>query len=175
MKVKNWLILILASILLVACSNEEETTKQGETEDIKELVHTYSVEDIEDETASITSKELIVTSEDETETVYPLPEDEFFVSIAPFINETHPCKDHSLTGCQGELVQESFDVTIEDETGNIVLEDTIQTEKNGFFDLWLPRDQTYNIKMEHDGKNVDAAFSTFEEDGTCITTMQLTE
>lgn len=173
MKLKNWLILILASILLVACSNEGETTEQGETEDIKELVHTYSVEDIEDETASITSKELIVTSEDETETVYPLPEDEFFVSIAPFINETHPCKDHSLTGCQGELVQESFDVTIEDEAGNIVLEDTIQTEQNGFFDLWLPRDQTYNIKMEHDGKNVDAEFSTYEDDGTCITTMQL--
>lgn len=173
MKMKNWLILILSSILLVACSNEGETAEQGETEDIKELVHTYSVEDIEDETASITSKELIVTSEDETETVYPLPEDEFFVSIAPFINETHPCKDHSLTGCQGELVQESFDVTIEDEAGNIVLEDTIQTEQNGFFDLWLPRDQTYNIKMEHDGKNVDAEFSTFEDDGTCITTMQL--
>src|SRR5699024_12737489 len=104
-----------------------------------------------------------------------LPIYEFFVSIAPFFKETQHCKDHSLTGCQGELVQESFDVTIEDETGNIVLEDTIQTEKNGFFDLWLPRDQTYNIKMEHDGKNVDAAFSTFEEDGTCITTIQLTE
>src|SRR5699024_12256084 len=145
----------------VACSNEEETTKQGETEDIKELVHTYSVEDIEDETASITSKELIVTSEDETETVYPLTEDEFFVSIAPFINETHPCKDHSLTGCQGELVQESFDITIEDKTGIIVLEDTIQTEKNGFFDLWFPRDKIYNIIMEHDGKNDVLAFYNY--------------
>lgn len=175
MKGKSRIILILASILLVACSDEGETTEKGQTEDIKELVHTYSVEDIEGETASITSKELIVTSEGETETVYPLPEDEFFVSIAPFIKETHPCKDHNLTGCQGELVQESFDVTIEDESGNVVLEDRIQTEKNGFFDLWLPRDQTYHIKMEHEGKSVDAAFSTFEEDGTCITTMQLTE
>lgn len=174
MKVKNWLILILASILLVACSNEEETTKQGETEDIKELVHTYSVEDIEDETASITSKELIVTSEDETETVYPLPEDEFFVSIAPFINETHPCKDHSLTGCQGELVEDTFDVFIEDTDGNVVVDETIHTMANGFFDLWLARDKTYNITIvNEEDKRVEGQFSTFEDDGTCITTLQL--
>src|SRR5699024_3917490 len=142
--------------------------------DIKELVHEYSVGDIKDETASITSEELIVTNNDESETVYALHEDEFFVSIAPFINETHPCTNHSLTGCQGEMVEEEFDIYIEDMEGNVVFEDILKTEANGFIDLWLPRNKTYNIIINHNEKKVESEFSTFEQDGTCITTMQLT-
>src|SRR5690625_7043516 len=165
--------MLLASVLLVACNNEI-ISEEGSTEDIKELVHEYSIGDIKNETASITSEELIITNNDESETVYPLPEDEFFVSIAPYINETHPCTNHSLTGCQGEMVEEEFDVYIEDMEGNVVLEDTLKTEENGFIDLWLTRNKTYNIIINHNGKKVDSEFSTFEQDGTCITTMQLT-
>ena len=173
MKFKLSLFMLLASVLLVACNNEI-ISEEGSTEDIKELVHEYSVGDIKDETASITSEELIVTNNDESETVYPLPEDEFFVSIAPFINETHPCTNHSLTGCQGEMVEEEFDIYIEDMEGNVVFEDTLKTEANGFIDLWLPRNKTYNIIINHNEKKVESEFSTFEQDGTCITTMQLT-
>jgi len=165
--------MLLFTIFLVACS-DDSISEEGYTEDIKGLVHEYSVGDISDETASITSKELIVTDQDDTETIYQLPEDEFFVSIAPFINETHPCTNHSLTGCQGELVEAEFDVYIEDEDGNVVIEDTLKTEANGFIDLWLPRDKNYNIIIHHDGKKVESEFSTFEQDGTCITTLQLT-
>lgn len=173
MKFKLSLFMLLASVLLVACNNES-ISEEGSTEDIKELVHEYSVGDIKDETATITSEELIVTNSDESETVYPLPEDNFFVSIAPFINETHPCTNHSLTGCQGEMVEEEFNIHIEDMEGNVVLDDTLKTEVNGFIDLWLPRDKTYNIAINHNGKKVESEFSTFEQDGTCITTMQLT-
>ena len=164
--------MLLASVLLVACSNDS-ISEEGYTEDIKGLVHEYSVGKIKDETASITSEDLIVTNNDESETVYPLPEDDFFVSIAPYINETHPCTNHSLTGCQGEMVEEEFDVYIEDMEGNVVLEKTLKTPANGFIDLWLPRDKTYNITINHNGKKVESRFSTFEQDRTCITTMQL--
>lgn len=166
-------MLLAAVLFVVACSNES-IPEEGSTEDVKELVHEYSVGDIKDETASITSEELIVTNSDEKETIYSLPEDEFFVSIAPFINETHPCTNHSLTGCQGEMVEEEFEVYIEDKEGNVVLEDTLRTEENGFFDLWLPRDKTYHITINHNGRKVESEFSTFKQDGTCITTMQLT-
>lgn len=169
-------IMLLLSVLLVACSNdraENSVTEEGSTEDIKELVQAYSVGDIEDESASITSTALIVTDSEENEEIYPLPEDEFFVSIAPYIDETHPCTNHSLTGCQGELVEKEFDIFIEDTEGNVVIEDTLKTEENGFIDLWLPRDKTYKIEINHDGKKVESEFSTFEDDGTCITTLQL--
>ena len=46
--------------------------------------------------------------------LYDLPKNEFFVSIAPYVNQTHPCTDHSLTSCQGEMIEKEFDVYIED-------------------------------------------------------------
>src|SRR5699024_5715029 len=123
--------------------------------------------------ASITSKELIVTEKDDSESVYPLPENEFFVSIAPFINETHPCTNHSLTSCQGELVNKDFDIFIEDMDGHVIIDGTMNSEANGFIDLWLPRDKTYRLKITHESQEVESEISTFENDGTCITTMQL--
>jgi len=78
-----------------------------------------------------------------------------------------------LTGCQGELIEKEIDLTIEDSEGNIIVDETVTSQVNGFIDLWLPRDETYKIKMSHDGKTVESEFSTFENDGTCITSMQL--
>ncbi|WP_274310431.1 CueP family metal-binding protein [Solibacillus daqui] len=168
---------IFAAVLLVACSEEntieENNPIKTETEEIKELVQDYSVRNITAKSVSITSKQLFVTDNDGTEQVYNLPKDEFFVSIAPYINETHPCDNHSLTGCQGEMVSEQFNVYIEDAEGNVLVDDTLITEANGFIDLWLPREQSFQIKIEHQGKTVESEFSTFENDGTCITTMQL--
>src|SRR5690625_2832841 len=138
-----------SSISLVACNSNDSVSEEINTQDLKELVHEYSIGDIKNETASITSEELIITNSNESETVYSLPEDEFFVSIAPYINETHPCTNHSLTGCQGEMVEEEFDVYIEDMEGNVMLEDTLKTQANGFIDLWLPQDKTYNIIINH--------------------------
>jgi len=173
MRTKFIAIILLMSILLAACSGKS-ASEELDSKDVKELVQNYSVGKITDQTASITSTQLIVTDSSDNESVYDLPEEEFFVSIAPFINETHPCENHSLTGCQGEMVDQDFDFYIEDMDGNIVLDETMNSESNGFIDLWLPRDQTYNIKISYEGKQVESEISTFEKDGTCITTMQLT-
>src|SRR5699024_9754641 len=134
----------------------------------------YSTKVSNDEvSASITSEELIVTDAKDKETTYDLPEDEFFVSIAPFVQETHPCSIHSLTGCQGELAEKEFDVFIEDEDGNIIIDEKLTSLKNGFIDLWLPRDKNFHVKIQYDSKTVESEISTFEGDNTCITTMQL--
>lgn len=95
MKWKAFAVSVLAVMMLAACGGEEsakeETPAQAdETVDIKQLVQNYSAANIEDETASITSQELIVQDSSQNEQVYKLPEDEFFVSIAPYINQTHP-------------------------------------------------------------------------------------
>lgn len=176
MKKKISMVLFGLLVLLASCRGEDnqEENALDEAIDIKELVHHYSTEDIADENASITSEQLIVTDNDgNEEAVYDLPEDEFFVSIAPFVQQTHPCEIHSLTGCQGEMVQEEFDVYIETAEGNVVIDETMQTEENGFIDLWLPRDETYTVEIRQDGKEVTSEISTFEDDFTCITTMQL--
>ena len=74
---------ILLSLMLVACSND--SSDGSEAKDTKEKVHEYSVGSFEDDvTASITSHELIV-NDNGKETTFDLPSDEFFVSIAPFV------------------------------------------------------------------------------------------
>lgn len=163
---------LLLSLVLVACTNDSGAPKEEEKQDIKEQVHAYSVGTFEDVTASITSHELIVTDKGK-KTSFDLPEDDFFVSIAPFVDTTHECAIHSLTGCQGELVEKDFDVYIQDDKGNVVVDKTIASLENGFIDLWLPRDRTYQVKIEYDGKTVESEISTFEGDDTCVTTMQL--
>lgn len=98
MNKRIWSMAFLSAGLLVACSNNEaeEVSETATVEkstadmDVKELVTAYSTKTKEAESASITSDELIVKEADGKEQVYDLPEDEFFVSIAPYINETHP-------------------------------------------------------------------------------------
>jgi hypothetical protein len=145
-----------------------------DAQSIKQLVHGFSMRSITAESASISSTQLIVKEDETVSTTYDLPEDEFFVSIAPYLNNTHPCAIHSLTGCQGELVEKEFYVTVIDPEGHPVLDkQAMKSQPNGFIDLWLPRDQTYQVTVEHDGKKAEAEISTFIEDDTCITTMQL--
>nr|WP_156645450.1 CueP family metal-binding protein [Lentibacillus sp. JNUCC-1] len=169
---------MLLTVLLAACGNsgneDAAPADNNEPEDIKTLVNDYSTGDYTDVQASITSEKLVVTDSDENETAYDLPDDEFFVSVAPFINQTHPCFDHSLTGCQGELVNKDIDVVIEDMDGNVIVDKTMTTPENGFLDFWLPRDETFRVQFSHDGKTVESELSTNEEDGTCVTDLQMT-
>ncbi|QHS24205.1 hypothetical protein GWK91_15435 [Virgibacillus sp. MSP4-1] len=175
MRVKTIIVTLLVAVVLAACSsNSNEETKNNQEVDIKKIVQDYSTDEITAQSASITSEQLIVTDNNGDESTYSLPEDEFFVSIAPFINETHPCTNHSLTGCQGELANKDFEIYIEDMDGNVILDETRNSGSNGFVDLWLPREQTYRVKINFEGKQVESEVSTFKNDGTCITSMQLT-
>lgn len=156
------------AFLLMACTSDSSTKK------IKEQVHEYSVGSFDDSiNASITSHELIVQQAGVTKEKYALPEDEFFVSIAPFETVTHECAVHSLTGCQGELVEEELDVLITDKNGKKIIDEKMTSLENGFIDLWLPRDQEFTVTIQKDDKLVESTISTFEGDNTCITTMQL--
>src|SRR5699024_2849223 len=167
MKIRTIIFIALTMLVLAACG--EEDTNQAETNlvtnEIQTLMNNYTVDNLGPDSAFITSHELVV-EEDNEELVYELPEEEFFVSIAPFINETHECAVHSLTGCQGELVEEDFDVLITDSSGEVVVDETMTTEKNGFIDLWLPRDETFVVEMTQGSRTTEAKISTFEGDKT---------
>ncbi|CDO04325.1 hypothetical protein BN988_02879 [Oceanobacillus picturae] len=165
---------LLLILIVVACNVTKSTSGEEETQDIKKIVQDYSGGNSEGVKASITSNDLIVTDSNNKETTYELPDDIFFVSIAPFVETTHPCTNHNLTGCQGELSETVFDVYIEDEDGNVLVDETMTSFKNGFIDFWLPSNKTYNVKIQYDGKLAESEISTFEGENTCITTMQLT-
>ncbi|GAE94993.1 hypothetical protein JCM21714_4196 [Gracilibacillus boraciitolerans JCM 21714] len=169
---KRLMILILFfSTILAACSTDSDQNELS-TQELKDLVHDYSTDKKTAEAASISSSNLVITEEGK-EVTYDLSKNDFFVSIAPYEMATHPCENHSLTGCQGEMRNQEFDLYIEDTDGNVIVDKTINSFDNGFIDLWLPRNKTYKTKIEYNGKVAESDISTFDKDGTCITTMQL--
>ncbi|CAI6076313.1 hypothetical protein PAECIP112173_02419 [Paenibacillus sp. JJ-100] len=166
-------VIVIGTYLLVSNTGREEADPIN-APNIRNLVEEISTGKEKPESASINATHLIVTGQDKHTTTYNLPENEFFLSIAPYVEQTHPCAIHSLTGCQGEMRNEEFDVTIHDSEGNTLMkEEAIKSGENGFMDLWLPRDRTYLIRVVHDGRVAETQLSTYENNDTCITTMKL--
>lgn len=126
-----------------------------------------------DITSFITSKELKVVFPDERELTIALPDDEMYVAIAPYIIETHTCSTHYLSSCQGEMDIKEFSLTIKNEQGQMVFDASVTSLKNGFFEIWLPRDERFNCNIEYDDKNAEFVLETFEESNTCVTTVRM--
>ncbi|MCB2412498.1 CueP family metal-binding protein [Demequina sp. TTPB684] len=125
--------------------------------------------------ASIRPNELLLSDDQARETALAMPADEFYVSLAPYVNQTHDCYFHSLTTCKGELQNVDVHVLVTDKaTGEILVDETRTTFDNGFMGLWLPRDIDASITIEYDGKSATSDLSTSnDDDATCVTTMQL--
>ena len=147
-------------------------------ETIEQLDSTPVAERSETLLASVQPEELILT--DSTtgsgsgETTIPMPDDQFYLSIAPYKQRTHDCFFHSLTTCLGELSEEEVQVTVTDDaTGQTIIDESRPTYDNGFVGLWLPRDITGVLTIEHDGATATAPIATGEDDLTCLTSMQL--
>lgn len=100
-------------------------------------------------------------------------EDDFYLSVAPYVEATHDCYYHNLASCQGELVEQDLDVTITQDDGAVLVDETVTTYPNGFVGFWLPRDIAGTITVEYDGKSVEAPFATNADSPTCVTTLQL--
>lgn len=122
--------------------------------------------------ASVRPDEVVVASA-EQETSLPVPEDQFYLSVAPFVDQTHECFYHSLTTCQGELTGEEVDVEVVDAEGNVLVDEARTTFDNGFVGLWLPRDIEGTLRITHDGRTGEIDFATDAEAPTCLTTLQL--
>lgn len=122
--------------------------------------------------ASITSEHLILFDNSE-EIKLALPENKFYLSFAPYINQTHPCATHSLSSCQGELVNQSVNVIVTDENGNEIVNSEMTTMENGFVGVWLPRNMNGTIEVLYNGMSAQTSISTFSGSNTCLTTLQL--
>lgn len=124
--------------------------------------------------ASVQPDELQL-SDESAELGLDLPEDRSYISIAPFVDQSHECFYHSLTTCLGELSGEAVDVTITDAaTGEEVVDETATTFDNGFVGFWVPRGITGTVEISSGGKDGTADFSTKDDGATCITGLQLT-
>jgi len=134
------------------------------------------LEDVTDEDeeffAGITGKELTLADDNENYS-YKLPNNQFYLSIAPYINNTHPCSNHNLITCRGELKNQTMDITVKDSSGNVIINDTYTSKSNGFLGLWLPKNMSGTITINYQGLTTTEKISTFESDNTCLTTLKL--
>src|SRR5699024_6366872 len=104
-----------------------------------------------------------------------MPEDEFYVSIAPYRGQTHECYFHSLTTCRGELANTDVDVTVVEATsGKTILDETLTTYDNGFVGLWLPRGIDATLTVSTGDRIAKQDMSTRIDAPTCLTGLQLT-
>jgi len=121
--------------------------------------------------ASVTSKSLILTADQKTYE-YPLG-DKFYLSFSPWQSQTHPCENHSLSGCTGEMPNTQFDVKITNSDGAVVVQQPMQSYQNGFIGVWLPREMKGTIEVSYKGKRATAPVNTFTDSPTCMTTLKL--
>ncbi|MRT13746.1 hypothetical protein GJV07_15800 [Enterobacteriaceae bacterium RIT711] len=121
--------------------------------------------------AGITSTELKL-SDGTQQFSYPLG-DKFYLSFAPYLTQTHPCFNHSLSGCRGELANTPFDVKVTDKSGKVLMQKQITSHANGFVGIWLPRDMEGTIEVSYQGKKATAPIATHTSSQTCLTTLPL--
>lgn len=182
--------LALAPLVLAGCANtskEPATAPEGtllrdlgfEGMEAREIIDQLEALAIDERPADVLAAvqpfELALSDEAGREATLALPEDAFYLSVAPFLQTTHDCHFHSLTTCTGELQSQDIDVLVTDGDGAAVVEDTITTNPNGFLGLWLPRDRQLTLTCSQDGMRGTVSVSTSgEEAATCLTTLQMT-
>ncbi len=78
-----------------------------------------------------------------------------------------------MSSCQGEQVEKEFDVKAIDQDGNVLIDDTMATMRNGFIDLWLPRNRKIELRIQGLNRKAKGMIETFDDSKTCITTFRL--
>ena len=78
-----------------------------------------------------------------------------------------------MSSCQGELAEKSFQVSAVDLDGNLLVNETVTTLRNGFFELWLPRKRIIDLKIQGLNRTAQGKISTFDNGKTCVTTFRL--
>jgi hypothetical protein len=119
--------------------------------------------------ASITS-DFLVLMDDSNEIRLALPKDKFYLSFAPYMTQSHPCGTHSLSSCQGELVNQEIHAVITDSEGKEIVNSDLTTMANGFVGVWLPRNIDGTVTVRYNGLVAQAPISTFPGSNTCLTT-----
>jgi hypothetical protein len=171
-----YIAVLLVIFTLSSCSSNNDLASVGlEGMDGKEILTGVADGNIlvDGFGLSVYDDELVVILED-TRVSVDMPEDEFYLSVAPFIELTHECVFHSATGCRGELKQEEFFIEFMDLDGNIILSESMMSMSNGFIDLWLPRDVEGTLTITQGELTATKLISTQAGEPTCETTMQLT-
>ncbi len=140
---------------------------------IYEVIHELEVNnnDFTGLTAVIKTNQLLL-SDERGDFVIIMPENEFYISIAPYINNTHPCIYHNMLTCQGDLTNQNLNViiTLNEEQ---IINGEFTTYDNGFIGFWIPKNEEVEITIEYQHLFGVMHFVSNESASTCVTNMRL--
>ena len=71
------------------------------------------------------------------------------------------------------MAEKDFDVRAVDQDGNVLIDETIATLRNGFFELWLPRNRRIELRIQGLKREAQGTIGTFDVSKTCVTTFRL--
>ncbi|NIN51922.1 MAG: hypothetical protein GTN80_06360 [Nitrososphaeria archaeon] len=92
--------------------------------------------------------------------------------IAPYSTTTHPCFTHNKESCKAENPNTQFKYKVVS-NGELVMEDTTSTDKNGFFEIVLDSGSFYWLTVEGDKGISSVPISTHIGYADCITYVHL--
>jgi hypothetical protein len=140
---------------------------------VAQLEATPTAERRTDLTASVRPDGVLLSSA-EGEVTVPAPDGLHYLSVAPYVTGTHDCFFHSLTTCTGELGGQEVGVRIvDDESGEVYVDETLTLQDNGFTGFWLPSDVTATVTVTSADGTGTATVSTGPDDLTCLTSLRL--
>lgn len=145
----------------------------GTAEEVVEALDSTHVDREKGLAASVTADQ-VVLADQHRQVALVVPEDRFYLAVAPYETTTHDCFHHSLSGCQGELVDTPVHVTVTGADGTVLVDEERTTYANGFVGLWLPADIEGTIEVRAKGGTATADIATGADDPTCLTTLRLT-
>lgn len=119
--------------------------------------------------ASISGTQVTMMDNDQ-KYVIKLPSDSFYLSMAPYINDVHPCTQHNLVSCRGEQFNKEFDVNITTKAGKVILNQKMKSMNSGFIGIWLPRNIEAVLTIKLGDLSVTQDIATFADSITCLTT-----
>lgn len=169
----GFIVVSLSVLFLSLPSGANKVLEQLDLQDKEIMYIVDSLDQRLDEPSNIGARitgDALFLYDNEKEYSIDLPTDLFFVSIAPYINEVHPCTIHNLVTCRGEIFGQQMRVRVVDENNQIILDEDRVTQDNGFIGLWLPKGINAVLKVDYNNLTVEYPISTYSESDTCITT-----
>jgi len=176
---KFLICLISCLTLLLSCSESTGTNYNDEFSLIENLNIKQSIAKANEWrtikpkiTSYVTTNYLIFEFPDGKEIKKTLPDDEMYIAVAPYINNTHSCTNHYISTCDAELKNKEFNVkaTIDN---NVILNEKIQSLDNGFIEIWLPRNKEIILQVNYINLKAIETIITNNDSRTCFTTFKL--
>ena len=72
------------------------------------------------------------------------------------------------------MAQQTFSVkAVDQDNKNVLVDETMTTLQNGFFEIWLPRNRRIMVSVRQGDLAAKGEIETFPDGKTCVTTFQL--